>query len=126
MPLSLASGRRLGFDRTLEAAEQFRLIPNLTTSSVLITVFNKDLHPHSLDTAKKLRNKKINCDIYPNPEVKLDKQLKFANKKGFSYIIIIGPDEAENKTVTLKNMLTKEQKQLSFSDTVNLLLSSNR
>ncbi len=43
---------------------------------------------------------------------KLDKQLKYANKLGIPYVVIIGDDELTNNNYTLKNMQTGEQQSL--------------
>ena len=109
------TGFGLGFDRTLEAAEQFGLIPKINTASlILITVFNQSLQIYSLKTGKMLRDNNISTEIYPNAHVKLDKQLKYADKKGTLFVGIIGPDEAKNNQITIKNMKTKEQKTLNL------------
>ena len=50
------------------------------------------------------------------PNIRLDKQLKYADQKGIPFVVIIGPDEAKNNKVALKNMKTKEQKILSFEE----------
>ena len=117
------TGFGLGFDRTLEAATQFNLIPDTSTDiSVLITVFNASLISNSQSASKILRKKNIICDIYTNPEIKLDKQLKYADKKGFSHCIIIGPDEASNNMITLRDMKTKEQKKISLDELATNLI----
>jgi histidyl-tRNA synthetase len=104
------TGFGLGFDRTLEAADQFGLIPTKKTSSqVLVTIFNADTFTRSLETVRKLRDLNLNSEIFPDPTAKLDKQLKYADQKGVPFAVIIGPDEAKNNLVTLKNLFTKEQ-----------------
>ena len=119
-------GFAVGFDRTILAMEELGLFPQINTSAkVLITVFNKNLLPFSQNTAKKLRDQKINSDLYPDPNVKLDKQLKYADNNKIPYCIIIGPDEAKNNTVTLRNMSSKEQKQLPIEKLVNILKIKN-
>jgi len=40
---------------------------------------------------------------------KLKKQLNYSNKKGIPLVIIIGPDERDAGTVTLKDMRNNEQ-----------------
>jgi len=40
---------------------------------------------------------------------KLDKQLKYADKKGIPYVAIIGPEEAAKGMVTIKDMRKKTQ-----------------
>ena len=118
------TGIAFGFDRTLEALEVNNLLPNLeSTSKVLITVFNPDLLNKSIEIAKNLRKSKINTEIYPDENTKLDKQLKYADKKGIPYVVIIGPEEVETKTVTLKNLRTKEQKRVAVSDVAKLVSS---
>lgn len=114
------TGFALGFDRTLEAMEQFGLIPNIKTSTrVLVTVFSEDFFETSLKTAKYLRDNLINVELYPYENTRLDKQLKYADKKKIPYAIIIGPNEAEKNLVTIKNLTTKEQK----TDTIENILT---
>lgn len=110
-----ATGFAVGFDRTLEAAEQFGLVPKFKTfSKVLVTIFSPDMWKQSLKLALNLRNQGINTEIYPDNTVKLDKQLKYADKKGIPYVAIIGPNEAKENKVTLKDLNTKEQKTITF------------
>lgn len=46
----------------------------------------------------------------------LKAQMKYANKIGAKYSIVIGDNELEKKKATLKNMLTGEQKEVSIPD----------
>ncbi|MFH1566160.1 MAG: histidine--tRNA ligase [bacterium] len=111
------TGFGLGFDRTLESLEQFKLVPNIKTSTkVLVTVFSDNLFEKSLVTAKYLRDNLINTELYPYENNRLDKQLKYADRKQIPYAIIIGPDEAEKEVITLKNLNTKEQKTATLKD----------
>ena len=56
-----------------------------------------------------LRRSSIACELYPDDEAKMVKQLKYADKKGIPWVIIIGQDEEVQNTVVLKNMDTKKQ-----------------
>jgi len=117
-----AVGFAFGFDRLMEAMEELKLFPaDLITTKVLVTVFSKELENKSLETAQMLREKNINTEIYLDAEAKMEKQLKYADKKQISYVIIIGPDEAKNNTLTVKNLATREQKTLSFPELLDLL-----
>ncbi len=116
------TGFGLGFDRTLEAMEQFGLIPQLkTTTKVLVTVFSPELLKNSLKIASILRENNINTDIFLGENAKLDKQLKYADKRGIPYVIIIGPEEAEKDTVKVKNMKSGEQQEINQDDLINYL-----
>ena len=119
------TGFGLGFDRTLEALEQFNLLPKFDTNTkALVTVFNNDLFNKSLETAKTLRESGISTEIYPDDNAKLDKQLKYADKKGINYSIIIGPEEIEQNIVTVKDLESKEQKKLSLDEAIKLILDN--
>lgn len=116
------TGFGLGFDRTLEAAEQLGLVPETAAAAkVLITVFSPDLQADSISAVCKIRNQGINAEIYSNSSAKLDKQLKYADKKGIPYVVIIGPEEAAKNVVMLKNMKEKTQKTISIEELIKIL-----
>ena len=105
-----AVGFSFGIDRLVEAMEQQGLFKNipLTSTKVLVTVFSPQYLEKSIEMSNILRQKKIKTEVYLN-EDKLDKQIKYADKKGIKYVIILGPDEVKNKTVTIKDLSTGRQ-----------------
>jgi histidyl-tRNA synthetase len=114
-----ATGFGLGFDRTLEAAEEFGLVPEFKTlTKVLVSVFSPELVPNSLQAVSELRANGLNTEIFPNPRLKLEKQLKYADQKGIPYVVIVGPDEVAKNVVVLKNLETKEQFSLSITEII--------
>lgn len=116
-----AVGIAFGFDRIVEAATEMKLIPAETMGTkVLVTIFDNRTLFNSLTIAKKLREAKIPTELFPTIE-KLDKQLKYADKKGIPYVVIIGPEEVKQNTVTLKNLKTEEQTTTSFENLVSLV-----
>ena len=113
------TGIGIGFDRTLEAASACNLVPQFTsTSKVLVSVFSKDLWSNSIELSGLIRKNNISVELYPDPSVKLEKQLKYANKKNIPFVVIQGPDEVKNGTVKLKNMQTGEQSALTSEDLI--------
>lgn len=116
------TGIAFGFDRTLEAMEVCNLFPKFeSTSKVLVTIFSSELVDESIKIASSLRASGINTEIYPDQNAKLEKQLKYADKKQIPYAIIIGQDEVDNNIVTLKNLQTKEQKKVTINEVCKLL-----
>lgn len=106
-----AVGFSFGFDRLMEAMEELKLFPiELTTTKALVTIFSKDLRQKSIEYSTALSSAGVSTELYLDENTKLEKQLKYADKKQIPYVIIIGPDEAKNNTVTLRNMKTREQK----------------
>ncbi len=109
-----ASGGSFGIERICEVLKdrQMMAIPS-SIIKVLVTIFSPQFASQSREIARQLRNQRINTEVYIDPKAKLDKQLKYADKKGIPYVIILGPKEVKNETATLKNMKTGEQEILS-------------
>lgn len=104
------TGFGLGFDRSLEAASEAKLIPDFQTKTqILVTIFDSSTQSNSQEACQKLRQQALNVELYPNPEAKLGKQLKYASQKGIPFVLVIGPEEVANNTVTLKDMRTGTQ-----------------
>jgi len=114
-----AVGIAFGFDRMVEAADELNLIPKENTGAkVLVTIF-EDPQP-ALAAAAVLRQKNINAEVFPAQD-KIDKQLKYANRKGVNFVLMIGPDEAAKNVVTLKNMQTGKQETITLAQATDVL-----
>ena len=79
-----------------------------TPASVLVTVFDENMWMKSFELAAQLRNAGLNVMVYPEP-VKLQKQFKFADKMKIKIVLTVGPDEAANDQVAVKNLVNGEQ-----------------
>lgn len=120
-----AVGIAFGFDRIVEAIDQFSLWPGkIKHTLVLVTIFNQELVDQSIFAVKTLREKGIDAELYPDTSAKLDKQLKYADRKGFQYTIIIGAEEAKQNLVNLKNMKTGEQETLTINQVISKLIKT--
>lgn len=120
-----AVGFSFGFDRLMEAMDELNLFPQDTLSSttkILVTVFNNDLLEKSLSYSLSLRSSGVSTELYLDENASLEKQLKYADKKGIPYAIIIGPDEASKNMVTLRNMKARQQEILTQKDLVSKLV----
>ena len=112
-----AVGFALGFDRTIEALDMFGLFPKEKTyTKVLVSVFNKDLADEAAMVAANLRGNGIETEIFPSYEVKLEKQLKYADKKQIPWLVVVGPEEVNKNKVVLKNLNTGKQTEEKLSD----------
>ncbi len=100
--------------------EKYNKIPkfNLSNTQVLVTVFDQSIYRKSANVTKLLREKNINAEIYLKNE-KLDKQLKYADKKGVPYAIIIGPEEEKEGKVTVKDLVNRKQETVFLDDFIN-------
>ena len=86
----------------------------------MLTVFSAETLGETLKLAQTLRNSKINAEVYPET-VRLDKQLKYADKKGIPYVVIIGPEEIKENKIVLKNLKTKEQIKTTIENLISLV-----
>jgi histidyl-tRNA synthetase len=111
-----AVGIAFGFDRIVEVAQELSLLPEYKTrSQMLICTLGSNYLDLSLTLANNLRtNGRVNTEVYPDPEAKLDKQLKYANKKGIPFVAILGENEVESQSITLKNMIDGKQTSLKL------------
>lgn len=119
-----AVGAAFGFDRIIEAMEALNLFPDLTkvpNVRVLVCVFNAELLPKSIELLNYIRKAGINAELYDNPIEKLEKQIKYADKKGIMYAAIVGPDEVNGNTVTIKNLRIKDQQTVSWEDMLKVI-----
>lgn len=90
-------------------------------TKVLITIFSPDLLNKSLEISSIIRINGINTEVFLDPKVKLEKQIKYADQKGIPFVIIIGPDEAKKNSVVVKNLKTREQKEVALENLPNEL-----
>ncbi len=113
-----AVGFGIGFDRTVEAADQLGLIPTENTGTqILVTVFDETLVTASLAAANQLRAAGIKTEVYPSVD-KLGKQFQLADRKQIPYVAILGEAEVERNQVMIKNMKTGEQELLTLSQVI--------
>jgi histidyl-tRNA synthetase len=86
------------------------LLPEFSPSpaSVLVTVFDESMWMKSFELSAELRKAGLNTLVFPEP-AKLQKQFKFADKMKVRVAVTIGPDEAANRQVAIKNLASGEQ-----------------
>jgi len=116
-----AVGFGIGFDRTVEAAEQLNLIPLEESSTrVLVTIFEEKYVTDSLKVARELRKLGITTEVYPAVD-KLAKQFKLADQKQIPFVVTIGETEVVQGKVALKNMKTGEQQIITIEEASRLV-----
>lgn len=120
-----AVGTTFGLDRLVDAVRELNIAStNATNTQVLVTLFNEETISQSLSILTQLRSANISSEIYLDPDKKFEKQIKYADRNNIPYIVIIGPDEVSKNTVKLKNMKTREQKELSQEELIQFLNSN--
>jgi histidyl-tRNA synthetase len=117
-------GVSFGADRICDVMNQLNLFENLSSSStrVLILNFGEAEIKYALNILNLLRNLEIKAELYPD-QVKLKKQMSYADARKIPYIIIAGEEEIRSNELTIKIMSTGEQKKIPLKDLKTFFLS---
>ena len=70
----------------------------------------------------KCRQAGIRTEIYPDA-AKMKKQMSYANAKQIPFVALVGENEMRENRITLKNMKTGEQQQLTAEELYDKLKS---
>lgn len=93
------------------------LVPQLPISvQVLVALFDKGLSD-TQKIAMQLRNADISTDMFIQYE-KLDKQIKYADKKGIRWVIIPGEEELKAGKVVCKDLQNRTQEVISLEEAI--------
>lgn len=119
-----ATGGSFGIDRIVEVIKDRKMFQSSKTPiRVLVSLFDQSLLQDTLRVTNELRKNNIPTMLYPEA-TKLDKQLKYADRKKIPYVVIVGPEEIKKKIVKLKDMKTGEQLELNQENLILKLKSS--
>jgi histidyl-tRNA synthetase len=114
------TGYAMGDYTLLDFLEVWGLLPDIKTKTdYFITLFpseNPKFMEKAMEIARLLRMKNKNVSTWLEKDTKLDKQLKYADKMGIKYVVIVGEKELEENTVTVKDMESGDQKELKVSE----------
>ncbi|MFA5776047.1 MAG: histidine--tRNA ligase [Patescibacteria group bacterium] len=115
-----STGFAMGDYTLLEFLTGWNLLPQFKSEvDYLVTVWPSDDSKFllkSLEVAEKLRAQGKNVVCWLDTGTKLEKQLKYADKKGIPQVVIIGEEELEKGVMTVKNLNTGKQKTLELDD----------
>ena len=90
------------------------------STKLLFANFGEAEAMHCLKLLRTVREAGIAAELYPDA-VKMAKQFKYADDKGIAFVAIIGGNEMQEGTVTVKNMKTGEQRAVKQEDLINAL-----
>ncbi len=95
---------------------EFKLVP----AETFVTVFDEEGLTDAFALAGDLRQ--AGLKVVVNPEVvKLQKQLKYADRIGVRYVIIAGPDERAAGQVTVKDLASRSQEAVDRAKIVEVM-----
>jgi histidyl-tRNA synthetase len=108
-------GISFGLDRIALVLEELGLFPenNTQTTQVLFVNFGAKEGLYCYKAIQSLRSNGIVAELYPDA-LKLKKQITYANRRDIPYVVLVGDQEMNSNTYTLKTMLDGSQKTLDL------------
>ena len=88
-------------------------------AKVLVVSASSDISP-CLPIATAFRTAGINTELFLTDK-KIKAKFKYADKLSIPFVVVIGEDEITNNIVTLKNMKTGEQFQVSIEEAIEIV-----
>ncbi|AJR03868.1 histidine--tRNA ligase [Siansivirga zeaxanthinifaciens] len=109
-------GISFGLDRIYLVLEELNLFPEtvLKNIEVLFINFGNKEALFCLKAIKQLRLQGINAELYPDA-AKMKKQMNHANKRNIPFVVLVGEEEINSETYSLKNMITGEQLKVDLN-----------
>ncbi|MFN5847721.1 MAG: histidine--tRNA ligase [Chitinophagales bacterium] len=102
-------GISFGLDRVYDVMTELRRFPeNSEAKRTLILNLTEAATSHYFSLLSEIRGEGKIVDLYPN-RAKMDKQLAYADKAGYSYAIIIGENELKENRIQIKNLKERSQ-----------------
>jgi len=117
-------GVSFGADRIYDVLFQLQRFPAETNSGarILFANFGGAEERHTLKMLDQMRKQGVYSEMYPEP-AKMKKQFAYADNKHIPFVAIIGTEEMANRTISLKNMLTGEQRTMGMEELVRTVNS---
>lgn len=122
MPGISGVGISFGADRIYDVLNALDLYPKeITTNTQLLFInFGEKETAYSMPIVAEARANGIRTEMFPDA-VKMKKQMNYANANAIPYVALAGDDEIQNGVVTLKNMETGEQKQVTVAQLIEIV-----
>ncbi|MBR5729829.1 MAG: histidine--tRNA ligase [Prevotella sp.] len=111
MPGLSGVGISFGADRIFDVLNQLDLYPKeaVNGTQLLFINFGEKETAYCLPVASKARQSGIRTEVFPD-SVKMKKQMSYANAKQIPFVALAGENEIGEGKLTLKNMITGEQR----------------
>ena len=122
MPGISGVGISFGADRIYDVLNTLDLYPKeITTNTQLLFInFGDKEAEYCMPIVSKSRANGIRTELFPDA-AKMKKQMSYANANNIPFVALAGDDEIQKGVVTLKNMETGEQKQVTAEEMISIV-----
>jgi len=122
MPGLSGVGISFGADRIFDVLNALDLYPKeaVNGTKLLFINFGEKETAYCLPIIKKTREAGVRSEMYPD-SVKMKKQMIYANAKNIPFVALAGESEINEGKITLKNMITGEQKMVTTEELIEMV-----
>lgn len=122
MPGISGVGISFGADRIYDVLNTLDLYPKeITTNTQLLFInFGDKEAEYCMPIVSKSHANGIRTELFPDA-AKMKKQMSYANANNIPFVALAGDDEIQKGVVTLKNMETGEQKQVTAEEMISIV-----
>ena len=115
-------GISIGLTRLFSQLKEEGLIKpeRRTLVEALVVPLGKDQMEAALKTAAALRAADIKTDVFYQ-EKGMKQKMKYASRLGIPYVVLIGEEEANNGTVSVKNMDEGQQVTVPLNEAIEMI-----
>lgn len=115
-------GISFGLDRIYDVMEELNIFPESIAKTSVALFFNlgEKESQFAFNLMQTCRNERISCELFYENS-KMDKQFKYATKKGIQFAVIIGSQELNAGNCVVKNLSTGVQSTMAQYDLVKFL-----
>lgn len=106
-------GISFGVDRIYDVLEELQLFPQTAQQSTKVLFLNlgEDSARKAFGYMMQLRKNGVAAELF-HENAKMDKQMKYADKRGIPYVIILGESELQENTLSIKNLVNRQQEKI--------------
>ena len=111
-----AVGFAMGIERILLAMEEAGSMPDIDTDpDLFVATIGQKADLYSMKFIKRLRDEGVSV-VRDYTDRSLKAQMKYADKTGAKFVIVLGESEIEQGSARIKNMATGEEREISLDD----------
>lgn len=115
-------GISFGADRIYDVLEELDLFPQKANNStqIMFVNFGEKEQKYLMPIVTNMRKNDIRAEIYPD-SIKIKKQMSYANSSNIKFVAIVGEEEIKNNVISIKDMHTGKQVNISLKDAVQFI-----
>lgn len=110
-----AVGVSVGVDRLQSAISELGLYSGNSKTKVAVLSASETCDSYAMSACQKLREMDLVVDLYTGGKRDFKDMFVYAEQGGATYAVVVGENEMKAKTVTIKNLQTRDQQEIELA-----------